>query len=157
MDDSHWPTPAYMSISISLNILLTLMIVVRPILHGRNICVAMGFPAGISGLYTTTPTMPVESSALFAAAASLLVIISWTVDSTVTNGFLPILSKAQVCPFPQHRPLGKLPYVTTEQAGHFFTAHHSTSCQQERANEQHYRPWKYQPVQSWQSVGVDWW
>ena len=41
-----WSGLAYLSISLSLNVLLTLMIVIRLILHARNARVAMGITGG---------------------------------------------------------------------------------------------------------------
>jgi len=54
----------YLSISVSLNILLTLMIAIRLVLHDRNIRTATGSPAKIDGLYKTIATMLVGSPAL---------------------------------------------------------------------------------------------
>ena len=50
----------YLSVSVSLNILLTLMIVIRLILHTRNVRTAMGM-SGIGGLYKTIIVMLIES------------------------------------------------------------------------------------------------
>lgn len=80
----------YILISISLNILLTLMIVVRLVLHSRNIRAATGAPSRFSGLYKTIVTMLVECSALY-TVISLLVI-----GTDTANIFLPILAEAQV-------------------------------------------------------------
>jgi len=77
-------TLPYILISLSLNILLTLMIIVRLILHSRNVRAATGSPVGISGLYKTIATMLIESSALF-AVSSVLVIGVMAVDSPLTN------------------------------------------------------------------------
>ena len=87
-------TLPYISISLSLNILLTLMIVVRLVLHGRNVRAATGSPVGISGLYKTIATMLIESSALF-AVSSVLVIGVMAVDSPLTNTFSPALAETQ--------------------------------------------------------------
>ena len=105
-DNSVWSTTAvnfglpYFSISIALNILLTLMIVVRLVLHSRNIRAAMGAPAGISGLYTAIVTMLIESSALY-AVNSLLFIGPWGAGNHAADIFLPILAETQVRAFPQ--------------------------------------------------------
>jgi len=126
---------AYVSLSLSLNILLTLTIVVRIVLHGRNVRAATGSSAGISGLYKTIATMLIESSTLF-AASSLLVLVPWGVGSPISGVFSPTLSKTQVRAFPRLRSLDEfnVSYVTTEWIGHRFTAHRSTSRQQERVN-----------------------
>jgi len=90
----------YFSISISLNVLLTLMIVIRLVLHSRNIRSAMGAPVGISGLYKAIVTMLIESSALY-AVNSLLFIGPWGAGSHAADIFLPILAETQVRTFPR--------------------------------------------------------
>jgi hypothetical protein len=77
------------------NVLLTLMIVVRLILHSRNTQSAMGAPVGINGLYKAIVVMLVESSALY-AICSLLLIIPWASWSFVTVFFIPIIIQIQV-------------------------------------------------------------
>ena len=89
----------YFSISVSLNVLLTLMIVTRLVMHSRNIRTAMGAPAGIGGLYKTIITMLIESSALY-AANSLLFVGPWGAGSHIADIFLPILAEVQVRVFP---------------------------------------------------------
>jgi len=85
----------YFSISIALNVLLTLMIVVRLVLHSRNIRSAMGTPVGVNGLYKAIVTMLIESSALY-AVNSLLFIGPWGAGSHAADIFLPILAETQV-------------------------------------------------------------
>ena len=85
----------YFSISLSLNILLTLMIVTQLIRHSRNIRSAMGGPRGAGGLYKTIITVLVESSALY-AVNSLLFVGPWGAKSHVADIFLPILAETQV-------------------------------------------------------------
>ena len=85
----------YFSISISLNILLTLLIVIRLILHSRNIRNAMGAQAGAGGVYKAIVTMLVESSTLY-AVSSILFIGPWGANSWVADFFLPILAQCQV-------------------------------------------------------------
>jgi len=85
----------YFSISLSLNILLTLMIVTRLILHSRNVRYAMGAPGGTSGLYTAIVTMLIESCAIY-AVNSLLFVGPWGAGSHVADIFLPILAETQV-------------------------------------------------------------
>lgn len=100
-DSSIWNSVAinfgvtYFSISISLNILLTLLIVVRLVLHSKNIRSAMGAPAGASGLYKAIITVLIESSALY-AVNSILFVAPWSVKSHVADIFLPILAETQV-------------------------------------------------------------
>ena len=94
----------YTSISLALNVLLTLMIVVRLVLHGRNIRKAMGPANGAGGLYNAVVTMIVESSALY-AVNSLLFIGPWGAQSWVADLFLPVLVESQVSvPFTPHPP-----------------------------------------------------
>ena len=88
-------TLPYLLISLSLNILLTLMIVVRLFLLDRNIRATTGSPGGISGLYKTVSTMLIESSALF-AVSSLLVITPLAAGNLVAKMFYCILVQTQV-------------------------------------------------------------
>ena len=107
----------YISISLSLNVLLTVMIVTRLVLHGRNIRTATGSQVGISGLYKTISTMLIESCALF--AVSSLVVVAALVragnmfrmdiyypGSYVLNIFFPILAEIQVRAFPRPQSPG---------------------------------------------------
>ena len=92
---SPWSTLPYISISLSLNVLLTLMIVVRLFLLDRNIRATTGSPGGISGLYKTVSTMLIESSALF-TVSSLLVITPLAAGNLVVKMFYCILVQTQV-------------------------------------------------------------
>jgi len=101
----------YLSISVSLNVLLTLMIVIRLVLHGRNIRAAPRSAVGISGLFKTVSTMFIESCALF-TMGSLVVIGALAANGNIDNPdislpggfvvdiFFPILAEIQVCTFP---------------------------------------------------------
>ena len=86
---------SYFSIAFSLNIILTLMIVIRLIMHSRNSRNALGAPAKAGGLYKVIVTMLVESSALY-AVTFLLFIVPWSIKSGVQLIFFPILADAQV-------------------------------------------------------------
>ena len=89
----------FFAISPSLNILLTLMIVARLILHRRNIRNAMGASAGAtSGLYDAIVTILVESCALY-AASFILFIGPWGSGSSVANVFFPMVAETQVRAF----------------------------------------------------------
>ena len=90
----------YLSISISLNVLLTVMIVVRLIVHVRDIRTAMGGASGMGGLYKAFVTMLIESSALY-AVSSLLTIVPWLVGDRAAIIFMPILNQTQVCTLPR--------------------------------------------------------
>ena len=87
----------YFSISIAINVLLTLMIATRLILHSRNTRNALGAPAGAGGLYEAIVAMLIESCALY-SVSSLLYIITWTTRSWVSIAFLFLLTQTQVCP-----------------------------------------------------------
>ena len=88
----------HVSISVSLNILLTLMITTRLLLHGRNIRAATGCPAGTSRLYKIIATMFIESSALFSVNV-LLMIGLWAAGSGATDLFPAIVAETQVRSF----------------------------------------------------------
>ena len=81
----------YLSISVSLNILLTILMIVRLVMYHRNIRNAVGG----GGLYNAIMTMLTESSALY-AVSSILFIAPWGVGSWVADIFLPILVQVQV-------------------------------------------------------------
>ena len=89
---------AFFSISVALNVLLTLMISIRLILHSRNFRNAVGTPGGASGLYKTIVTVLIESCALY-ALSFLLFIGPWGADSGIQYVFFPILIETQVCCF----------------------------------------------------------
>jgi hypothetical protein len=92
----HFGLP-YFSICLSLNILLTLMIVTRLVLHSRRIRKSMGSSAGTNGLYKGVITMVVESSALYTAGL-LLFVPPWVANSPVANIFPQLLANVQVRP-----------------------------------------------------------
>lgn len=82
--------------TLSLTILLTLMIIIRLTLHGRNIQRVLGSGSNGSGLYKTIVTALIESYALYA-----LTFIVWLALSSANNPtslvFAPILLESQVC------------------------------------------------------------
>ena len=86
---------AYYSIPFSLNLLLTLMIVTRLLLHRRNIRCAVGTFGGAAGLYTTIVVMLVESYALYAIAL-LSYIVPRGLNSIVTVIPAQIIPSTQV-------------------------------------------------------------
>ena len=98
------PYIPYFSISVSLNVTLTLMIVVRLVLHGRNVRAATGSWTGIGGLYKTIATMLIESCALF-AVSSLFAIGLLAAKSEVAYLAIPILTEIQVRAFPHPQSL----------------------------------------------------
>ena len=85
----------FLSISVSLNVTLTLMIVLRIVLHSRFVRAAMGSQAGIGGLYKTIATMLIESCALF-AVSSLFAVGSFAADNETAYLAFPILTEIQV-------------------------------------------------------------
>ena len=89
-----WASLGYLSISFSLNVLLTLMIVIRLILHVRNTRGAVGI-SGIGGFSKAIVIMLVESCALY-AVSTLLVLGSVGAGSSVANFFVAILPQTQV-------------------------------------------------------------
>jgi len=89
---------SYFSISLSLNILLTFMIVIRLVLHIRNIRTVMEAPSGFTGLYKTIVTMLIESSAVF-TVSSLLFLGFWGSGSYVADVFSAIQAETQVRAF----------------------------------------------------------
>ena len=91
---------AHLSITVSLNVFLTLAIVIRLVLHGRNIRAATASRAGISGLYKTIATMLIESSSLY-AVTSLLLIAMWATGSNASGVFVPIHGETQVRVLPR--------------------------------------------------------
>lgn len=88
----------YYAISFSLNTLLTLLIVIRLVLHSRNIRNAMGTANGAGGLHKAVVTMLVESAAIY-AVAFLLFIGTWGASNPAQFIFLPVLAEIQVRSF----------------------------------------------------------
>ena len=85
----------YFTISVGLNVLLTLMISTRLILHSRNVRGAMGPTSRVSSLYKAIVTMLIESSSLY-AVTSLLFIVPYAANNYASDIFLPILAEVQV-------------------------------------------------------------
>ena len=86
---------SFISISVALNLLLTLMIVVRLALHNRNIRKATGASVGTSGLIKTIITVLVESSALYAVNFPIVIRL-FGATSVIQLIFWPILAETQV-------------------------------------------------------------
>ena len=99
-----WSALPYYSISLSLNILLTLMIVVRLIMHTRNTRTALGI-SGIGGLCKAIVIMLVESCALY-AVNSLLVIGPLGAKNVTWSFFMSAIGQVRVRAFPQPLVLG---------------------------------------------------
>ena len=168
-----WSTPLfphfgipYLSISVSLNVLLTLMIVIRLILHGRQIRAVIGSAVGISGLCKTVSIMLVESCAIFAASSLVVVGALVAVETSLNlyivfpgvatvNTFFPILAETQVRAFPRPQAQGWFPKVTTDRAGDCFAAHCSTGRQPERVDGPRHHHWTRQFIQRYKARGTD--
>ena len=91
------------SISLSLDILLTLMIVIRHFLYSKNLQDAMGPLSGPNRLYKALVTIFAESGALY-TVSYVLFLGPWAAGSPVTNIFSSALAQIQVraifIPFP---------------------------------------------------------
>lgn len=85
----------YFSISLAINVILTIMIVIRLILHSRNIRNAMGAQDGASGVYKAIITVLVESSALY-TVSFLLFVGPWGATNYAEDIFFPPLAQVQV-------------------------------------------------------------
>ena len=91
-------TTSYLAICLPLNVLLTLMIVIRLVVHIRDVRGATGASGESSGPHTATAavvTMLVESYALYAIAL-LLFIAAWAVESELLYFFSRVLGAIQV-------------------------------------------------------------
>ena len=89
---------SYYVICLALNILLTLMIITKLILHRKNLQHAIGAPNAITRVYTTIVIMLVESYALYAVAL-LSDIVTWALQSVGLYITTKILCSVQVCAF----------------------------------------------------------
>ena len=124
---------SYLAISLSLNTFLTLMIVIRLILHTRRIRGSIGIN-GIGGFCRATVTMLIESSALY-AVSSLLVLGPWGVGNGASDIFIPILYEIQVRAFPCPRSPYRLFNAMSDWSGHRSSVHHQPSREQKRVYE----------------------
>ena len=94
----EWAGIPYFSLSLSLNIILTLMIVVRLTLHVRGVRAVMG-KVGSGGLCKAIVTMFVESCAIN-AVTSVLVLGLLGAGNDPMGILLPILPRTRVRAFP---------------------------------------------------------
>ena len=85
----------YYAISLSLNVILTFMIIVRLALHSRGIRNALGRIVKPDRLYTMLITILVESSALYAVSC-ILYIAPWYAGNFLSNTFVIPLTVTQV-------------------------------------------------------------
>ena len=97
-----WYTAEFVSFSVLFNIVVTLMIIIRLILHARDTHIALGI-TGIGGLCKAIVTMLIESCALY-TTSSLLVVGTWGIQIGTLGFFLPIFSQVQVRAFLRPNP-----------------------------------------------------
>ena len=83
------------SVSVSLDVLLTLMIITRLILVTRDVRKSMNTPFKFSGMYKGVITILCESSALY-VISFLLWIGAWAIKSPSEYFFFPNLAQTQV-------------------------------------------------------------
>ena len=93
-----WSTLSHFSISLSLNIILTIMIIIRLILHTRNTRTTLEI-TGTGGFCKSIVTVLVETCALY-AVNSLLVIVPTGVGHPI-SWFMFTLTVTQVRVVPQ--------------------------------------------------------
>jgi hypothetical protein len=86
----------YYSISLSLNVLITFIIVIRLVLHSKNVQNVMGAPTGNNNIYKAVIVILIESCAPY-AISYLLFFVPWACGSAVANIFFPLLAEVQVC------------------------------------------------------------
>jgi hypothetical protein len=92
----------YYSVSVALNVVLTLMIIVRVFWHIRDFQHATGSRATAGGLYKSIVTMLVESCSLYAIALLVCIVLENVTyhDSSANPAdiFWPALMEIQVRP-----------------------------------------------------------
>lgn len=96
----HWTfvgarvATAYFSVSLSLNILLTLIIIARLLPH-NGVRSTMGASHGVGAFYRSIVTILVESCALYAISL-LLYLGPHIAKDSISNAFYPILVEVEV-------------------------------------------------------------
>ena len=93
----NFGTP-YFAISLSLTVIVTIMIILKLVLHNRRIRRALGASTKGGGLYTAVSAIVatlVESYALY-AVNFLLFVGPWGANNYIANIFFPILIQTQV-------------------------------------------------------------
>jgi hypothetical protein len=105
----------YYLISLSLNVLLTLMIITRLVVLSGRVRKTMNAPVRIGGLYKAIIASLVESCGLY-TFAYILFLVPWYIDDPVSEVFTFVLTQIQVrdahtfprlkiLTFSRHRPL----------------------------------------------------
>jgi hypothetical protein len=85
----------YYLISLSLNVLLTLMIITRLVVLGGRVRKVMNAPVGVGGLYKAIIASLVESCGLY-TFTYILFLVPWYIDSPVSEVFTFVLTQIQV-------------------------------------------------------------
>jgi hypothetical protein len=85
----------FFSISFALNIVVTILIVSRLLLHKKRVQNAMGAAVDVGGLYMATIAIIVESYAICAIAVTLY-LATWGARSYLQYIFLQIIAQMQV-------------------------------------------------------------
>ena len=123
---------SYLSICLSLSVLLTLMIITRLVLHIKNIRGATRAPDGSSSLHTaaaTVVTMLIESYALYTIAL-LVYVVPWAYQNWAMAIFSGISGAGQVSAvltFPHYNVTLCHRCLILLHIGHRSVSHHSTS------------------------------
>ena len=89
----NWTIP-FLSLTISLNILVTIAIVVRIQLYRYRLSNVLGSHHAVQ--YTSVSAMIIESAAIYSAFAIVL-LVTFALNSPVFNIFLQAMSQVQVC------------------------------------------------------------
>jgi len=89
----NWTIP-YISISLGLNILLTIAIVLRLLLFRRRIASALGPTHGSQ--YTSIAAMVVESASLY-SIFSILLLVPFALGNSIASVFLQVIGQVQGC------------------------------------------------------------
>ena len=85
----------YFTISVALNVLLTLLIACRLLLHDYNFKKAVGSPSRLSSVYKSIVSILIESSALY-AVVSICFIVPYAMSHHASAIFLAMLSRVQI-------------------------------------------------------------
>ena len=88
----NWTIP-FLSLTISLNILVTIAIVIRIQMYRSRLSKALG--SHHASHYTSVSAMIVESAAIYSAFAIVL-LVTFAINSPVFNIFLQAMSQVQV-------------------------------------------------------------
>ena len=99
-DNSTTPSLVYLALSLSINVILTLVIALRLLWYRRQLH-RIVFGGRYTSLYTSIVAMFVESASIYALVA-LVSIISLAANSPVQVALLPMLGQLQASDIPSH-------------------------------------------------------